>query len=334
MTADNIEKPYTLVFTPNSRLVSFSSNAMNLISIGQSFESIFDTVKFDKLVNESESDINSILFKPKNDTYNFSSHVMKDPNGKFIALIITLIKSTSFVDSSHHINDKIIRMDRLAKVGQLASSIAHEIRNPLAGISANVQVLSELMGNEKRYSEFFDIILEEINRVEKIIKDLLDYSKHTKPSLIPTQLQNIFNYIKTFLSAQLDKQRIKLKFENCENLPNILADHGQLIQIFLNCMMNASQAMPNGGEILITAQSNEDLKELNVFIKDSGVGIKPEFLDKIFEPFFTTRAKGLGLGLSVTKKIIEDHGGKIEINSAENQGTTVILSFPLEWKLA
>ena len=327
MTADRtIFTPSTLVFSPSGKLVS-RSEGLGFLSIGLPFDSLVSgDISLSSLLEGKPFPEEGFQIKEYGG-FNAMSHVMKDPTGKALALIITLLSPRLAEDAPATIDEKMIRMDRLAKIGQLASSIAHEIRNPLAGISANVQVLSEIVPDKGSYQKFFEVILEEIARVEKIIKDLLDYSRNTKPSLVPTSLNNVFEHLKTLVSAQLSKQKIRLEFLNTTALPEIHADFGQLIQIFLNCIMNSSQAMTNGGTITVECEPRQEILEIRV--RDNGIGIKKELLDKIFEPFFTTRAKGLGLGLSVTKKIMEDHLGKIEIRSMEGAGTDVILTFPL-----
>ncbi|EFK97827.1 Signal transduction histidine-protein kinase atoS [sediment metagenome] len=307
--------------------MSFPKHNEGLFIRGASFESLFEGSElFDKLKNENIPPPVSVFFIPLSIALTFTHHVMKDSDSKIIGLILTLLGEDS-KEGVSYVDDKMIRMDRLAKVGLLASSIAHEIRNPLAGISANVQVLAEIITDKKEYQKFFDVILEEISRVEKIIHDLLDYSRPTKLLLSKVFITEVFEHIQTLTSAQFNKQKVAIEFLLPASLPPIRADFGQVIQVFLNCLMNAAQALPEGGKIILQCDALND--HLNISIKDRGMGIKPALLDKIFEPFFTTRDKGLGLGLSVTKKIMEDHKGSISIESIENIGTTVKLLFPL-----
>lgn len=326
MTANNLlSSPATFVFSNSSKLASVTSGFGLEEYKGCLFEALFpQTSLFQQLVSETTSLPEELYFKPADLYFSYIHHIMKDNSNSPLAIIIVLFPHKE-ISQSHPIDEKIIQMDRLAKAGQLASSIAHEIRNPLAGISANVQVLADIIPDKESYQKFFTIILDEINRVEKIIKDLLDYARPSKPVLSPVSLKNIFEHIHTLLTPQLTRQKVKLSIPTLKSTPSLIGDFSQIIQVLLNCIMNSAHAMPEGGEIQVTY--NEHPETISIIIRDQGIGIKKDLLNKIFEPFFTTRAKGLGLGLSVTKKIMEDHKGSIEIHSLEGQGTEVFLTF-------
>ena len=326
LTANNdLTVPITLVFSNTAKLASISSHSGFDSYKGSPFENFFsDSTLFNNLISETAEIPKEIFFKPLNLSFPYTSHVMKDPSANPLALIIVLLPKVENT-GNQIIDDKIIQMDRLAKAGQLASSIAHEIRNPLAGISANVQVLADIIPDKVSYEKFFTIILDEINRVERIIKDLLDYARPSKPVLAPVSLKNIMEHIQTLLNPQLTRQKVKLHAPDINQNITLLGDFSQIIQVLLNCIMNSAHAMPEGGSIQIS--HNEEHDSITLVIRDHGIGIKKEILDKIFEPFFTTRAKGLGLGLSVTKKIMDDHKGSIKIYSSEGQGTEVLLTF-------
>jgi signal transduction histidine kinase len=225
------------------------------------------------------------------------------------------------------IDERLLRMDRLAQVGQLAASLAHEIRNPLAGISANVQVLADQLKNNLESQPFIDIVMEEIQRVDRILKDLLGFARQGKPVFQPLFLKDVFTQVKALVSAQLRTNNIHMDVELTDSLPTLHADLSQMIQIFLNLILNASQAMPNGGRITINAQT--ETEKLRVNVEDTGCGMESHTLQKMFDPFFSTKAFGLGLGLSVAHKIMEDHGGQIEAQSTLGVGTKIILLFPL-----
>lgn len=326
MTANNLlPSPATFVFSNTSKLASVTSGLELEEYKGCLFETLFTQPSlFQQLLSDPPSLPEELYFKPADCYYSYLHHIMKDNSNTPLAVIIVLLPRQK-ISEIQPIDEKIIQMDRLAKAGQLASSIAHEIRNPLAGISANVQVLADIIPDKENYQKFFTIILDEINRVEKIIKDLLDYARPSKPVLSPISLKNIIEHIQTLLTPQLTRQKVKLIIPPIATNTTLLGDFSQIIQVLLNCLMNSAHAMPDGGTIQITY--NEQPETITIAIQDQGIGIKKDLLHKIFEPFFTTRAKGLGLGLSVTKKIMEDHKGSIEIHSTEGQGTEVFLTF-------
>jgi signal transduction histidine kinase len=328
--ADPHKAPFTLVFSPSEKLVSRPERLSSIAPNGLAFEEVLGERPglFSRLMEENGNAPARLRFCPLQEDYSYSSHVMKDPEGNRLALIVTLIRPEPR-ESGVELDDKMVHMDRLAQVGQLAAGIAHEIRNPLAGIHTNVQVLSEMLASDESFQRFFDVILGEIDRVEKIIRDLLNYARMSKPVFRPCSIEEVFRHVETLIAARLAKHHVRLKLFKEESLPPIPADSGQLVQIFLNCIMNSLQAMPGGGPIEIRAAVPEHADELKVSIRDRGAGIDEEALPRIFEPFFTTRAKGLGLGLAVIRKIMEDHRGRITVQSTPGQGTEVALFFPL-----
>jgi len=321
-----MQTPFTLVFALDKKLVSVQDHFETIFNIGSGFDEIFSVTDNDFLAIHDNLKTKPKMLKLNLNQYIYTylSHVMKNQAGHKLAVIITLLENKQ---SYNKIDKAMVRMDRLAQVGQLAASIAHEIKNPLAGINANVQVLSEMLKNDKSFSPFFPIIIEEVNRVDKIITNLLDYSKLQKPCLQPIDITNVIDHVKNLVSAQLHKKNIKLITPLKNNFPQIQADYNQLTQVFLNCILNSSQAMPDGGDIIINAHITLNQKQLEITIKDNGLGISRDVMNKIFEPFFTTRTKGLGLGLSVTQKIMDDHNGLISIKSKKNNGTTISLFF-------
>jgi signal transduction histidine kinase len=324
----NIQKPLVLVFSPSGKLVSFSHNAEEFGLQGETFHSLFEGGEhlFESLSCETGTLPDSIIFSPAEEHLAFVPHVLKDPTGTVLAVIMTLFPDLNQKEETPVLDERMIRMDRLAQVGQLAASLAHEIRNPLAGISANVQVLTSLFEKNDSNQKIFSIILEEVERVEKIMKDLLGYARQARPLMEPLSLPSLFEQVNSLISAQLSKQNIRLILKSGASLRRILADGGQLTQVFLNLILNAANAMPRGGEINVEIEEMES--EVKIVFRDNGVGMEPSTLAKIFDPFFTTKTKGLGLGLTIAKKIIEDHHGRIEASSCLEKGTRITLFFP------
>jgi len=227
--------------------------------------------------------------------------------------------------------EQLVRSERLAAIGQLAGGVGHELRNPLGAIKNAAYYVkgkvakSELAQREPQVIEFLNIMDDEINASNKIINDLLGFSRVGKPSVSPTQIKNV---IEDALSRTTIPGNIELVKKLNAELPQVEIDASQIQQVVVNMIINAMQAMPEGGKLKIGTKKKEGF--LEVEITDTGCGIPKEARDKIFDPLFTTRAKGIGLGLAVCKAIIDRHEGKIEVKSQVEKGTTFIIKLPLK----
>jgi len=232
--------------------------------------------------------------------------------------------------------EQLIRSEKLAAIGQLASGVGHELRNPLgaiknAGFYIRRRVTNtDIPSTEPRVIEFLDIIDEEVNSANKVITDLLGFSRVAKPTVAPA---NIAGIIEDALRYTQVPEAVKLSKDINNNLPMVMVDGEQIKQVFLNITLNALQAMgEKGGRLDIRAADKGKFVEVE-FI-DTGGGIPDEIKKKIFDPLFTTKAKGVGLGLSVCKTIIERHEGDIKVKSQAGKGTTFTISLPTEKILA
>jgi signal transduction histidine kinase len=209
--------------------------------------------------------------------------------------------------------------------------VGHELRNPLGAIKNAVYYIrgkltrSEVAEKEPRVLEFLDIVDGEVNSSNKIINDLLGFSRIGKPSVSPTTIKKM---VDDALARVPVPKNIELDEHMGGDSTEIEVDAGQIQQVLVNVITNAVQAMPEGGKLTISTRKREGFLELD--IADTGSGIADEVRGKIFDPLFTTRAKGIGLGLAVSKSIIERHGGKIEAKSEAGKGTTFTISLPLE----
>lgn len=227
--------------------------------------------------------------------------------------------------------EQLIRSERLAAIGQLAGGVGHELRNPLGAIKNAVYYIkgkvanSEVGQKEPRIMEFLDIIDNEINTSNKIINDLLGFSRVQKPAVSPARVEKV---IEDALSRTAIPENIELTKKLDTNLPEVEIDPGQIQQVFINMITNAVQAMPEGGKLTISAREKD--RFLEVEITDAGCGIPKESINKIFDPLFTTKAKGIGLGLAVCKAIIDRHEGSIEVKSKVGKGTTFNVRLPLK----
>jgi nitrogen fixation/metabolism regulation signal transduction histidine kinase len=224
------------------------------------------------------------------------------------------------------------RVNRMAYVGQLASGLAHEIRNPLAGMKTSIQVLKRrlVMSEEDRNNALFNNVIHEIDRMNKLVSELLDFAKPHLPDLKMINLVAVIERTLSLVAPAADDQLIKLAFSPQTDLVEIMADENQTEQILLNVITNAINASSAQDTINLRIKSlqREGGGRVHVVVEDEGRGIAASDLDKVFDPFFTTHATGTGLGLSVVQKLMTDMGGEIELISKEGVGTTVILKFP------
>jgi two-component system NtrC family sensor kinase len=227
----------------------------------------------------------------------------------------------------------IRRMDRLTSIGQLSAGVAHEIRNPLASISLNVQMLSKKWALDEAAQNIVSDTLEGIDRIKSLVKGMLDFAKPSTPALKRGSLARVLKNSIALLDSQLRKKRIEVKLDLVEDLPEIVFDEHQIQQVLVNLLLNGLEAMSDGGSLRIKGSLGKDQKKrrrhLALQIMDTGVGIPPANVSKIFDPFFTTKPEGTGLGLSIVHKILDQHQASIDVVSEENRGTTFILSFPL-----
>ncbi len=217
------------------------------------------------------------------------------------------------------------RQDKLAAVGQLAAGVAHEIRNPLTSMKGYAEFL-QLDEEDSQRREFLDIILDEINRVNNIVEEFMVLAKPKTVELEEKNIVPILRNIVSLLEFEARKRRVKLHFNANNDIVQIECDENRLKQVFLNFIKNGIEAMPDGGDLYVSAEVENNNVEIS--IKDTGVGIPPEKLQKIGEPFYTTKKEGTGLGLMVSFKIIESHNGKVYIESEQNKGTTFRILLP------
>jgi signal transduction histidine kinase len=217
----------------------------------------------------------------------------------------------------------------------MSASIAHEIRNPLASINFNVQLLSKKMVYDQEMQRISNNILEGIDRINMIIKLTLDFSKNVSPSMTYGYINDIIEESITLIDQQLKSQKIEVKRDLCNSIPQLLFDPHQLRNAFVNILLNAAEATPRGGAIRISSRIEQSTmfggtRSLLLSIKDNGIGIPQENLKKIFDPFFTTKQEGTGLGLSIVHKILEQHNVLIDVKSRESKGTNFCMIFPLK----
>ena len=244
---------------------------------------------------------------------------------------ITLI----WVNQNRHLKrlkemeDQIQLAERLSSLGHLAAGVAHEIRNPLNAIGMGLQRLKREFpppeeSKKEEYLAFTDVILKEIRRVNEIVEQFLGLSRpfHLEPKL--SSLQGLLGNLMTLFQEEASSRGITLQTQIDPNLPSIKMDEEKLTQAFINIMKNGIQAMDSGGVLRIETHPSKD--RVNVVISDSGSGIAPGQMEKIFNYYYTTKEKGVGLGLPIAHRIIEAHGGQLEVESQVGSGTRVIVT--------
>jgi signal transduction histidine kinase len=243
-------------------------------------------------------------------------------------------------DKKADLEQRMRHMERLATIGQLASGLAHEIGTPLNVIGGRAGYLREKIRDRKAIEKNLDIIVRQSERITKIIKKLLSYSRKESPRLVQMEVSPAIEGALDLLDHQTRKQGIKITKVLSQNLPRVRGDPDQLQQVFLNLIHNAIQAMPNGGELVLEGslvrraegQESVDGSDLiQVHIKDNGCGMKEDVFQNMFKPFFTTKThgKGTGLGLPIAYSIVRDHGGNMNAESEEGKGTTITVSLPV-----
>lgn len=255
---------------------------------------------------------------------NLSRSLIKDENGEVLGSI-AIVKDVTQIKE---LEKQIQHSDKLALIGQIAAGIAHEIGTPLNVISGNAEYIMMEMGENNPYKEELETIISQAERIANLIKQLLEFARPRKPNYTKVNVNNELYHVVELLKHQFEKSNIKLNLKFSEDIPSIYADCSQIHQVFLNIIVNAIQAINQNGVIEIETFAKDGY--VNIKFRDNGVGILPEHIHKIFEPFFTTKeaGKGTGLGLAVSKRIIDEHNGKIEVESTPGKGTVFTVKFP------
>ena len=228
------------------------------------------------------------------------------------------------------LEEKVRRAEKLAAIGKLAAGVAHEIRNPLSSIRGFAQFLSQSFKNSPKEQEFAQTMVAEVDRINRVVTDLLTFAGPTKAEPVPTDITEIVEHCVRLVQADSESRNITIRL-NIFDLSKVPLDSNQITQALLNLLLNAMQSVEPGGTIEIGAALKPSDARLEIWVEDNGVGIEHEKLEKIFDPFYTTRTKGTGLGLPIVHKIVESHQGEIRIESpaaGKRKGCRFTLSLP------
>jgi len=252
----------------------------------------------------------------------------KDEIGELTGSFNEMIKK---LRENEELQEKLRKSEHLSQLGRLASGIAHEIRNPLNFINLSIDHISSKFSPRKNFKEFHhlvDTMKEEVRRLNTMVSNFLTLGKPIALNLKPTSINVLIEDVLQVIQRKMSEQKVSVKQNFQEELPLLLVDPEQMKTCFMNVLLNAIQAMPSGGKLTISGQNDGD-GSLSVTFADTGEGIPAEHLPRIFEPYFTTQSAGIGLGLATTKRIVEEHGGEINISSEVAIGTTVTFRLPL-----
>jgi len=239
------------------------------------------------------------------------------------------------ITGQKRVQQELQRAEQLKAVGEWAAGLAHEIKNPLAGIKISAEVLSEDMDMSADGQNVIAGVIDEIQRIEILIKNLLDFAKPSRPQLTSVDINEIMGNSIAFsleqpLSKKDDSKIIDVIKEFSDKIPQIVIDPHHLRQAFLNLLLNAMDSMQSGGTLTVKTLYNEDTGLIQTVISDTGRGIARENIESIFEPFYTTKSKGTGLGLAITKRLIEQYGGTISVESELSKGTVFTIYLPVK----
>jgi signal transduction histidine kinase len=243
----------------------------------------------------------------------------------FNEMVRQLRESREALEESHR--TQMSRAEHLATLGELAAGLAHEIRNPLAGIAGVLDLIGRDLPASSPTREVWKDVQLEMRQIQKILNELLDYARPKPPHFTLTDLNATAEYAVHLARQQVLSRPIEVRMRKAPDLPPVEHDTSQLQQVLLNLLLNATQAIEGAGSIELSLQREGE--NALITVADTGRGIDPQHLANIFRPFFTTKGQGTGLGLSLAQRIVEGHGGRIEASSAPGKGTQFTIRLPL-----
>ncbi len=342
-----------ITIDPDGKITFMNKSALNLIGykseeiLGDQIESVFadkeegllilkQVLKLKKMFESKE--VNLVAANGSIIPIGFSTTLLQEENSDEEPGIIFIFRD---IRDLINFRKQMERMDRLATLGELSAGIAHEIRNPLAGIKISAQVLEESFSPGDFRSDLVLRIVKEIDRSNKLLQRFFNFAKPNRPKPGFHSLKNIIDGVYLLLSSRLMKRKINFSSEYEEGLPKVYIDESQFEQVILNLFLNAFDAMPKGGKLVVKAEQTRNGKAydeqefpgtIRVSISDSGSGISSEKIEKIFNPFYTSKSDGVGLGLSISSRLLEENQSKIEVESIPGKGAIfkIILPFVKE----
>jgi two-component system sensor histidine kinase HydH len=237
----------------------------------------------------------------------------------------------SYLKEVRDLEAEVLHRERLSSLGNLAATVAHEVRNPLNAISMGLQRLKTEFRptqDEDEYSGLTQLMLGEVHRLNSIVEQFLSLARPLEIKPEELSVQDVLNELATLVEAEAQQSKVQIRVVAPRTLPPFKADRGYLRQSLLNLILNSLQAMPEGGTLTLEAKTSNG--NFLITVTDTGIGIAPEHRSRIFEPYFTTKAKGSGLGLAITRRIVEAHGGTVTVTNKADGGCRFLISLPIK----
>jgi len=347
----NEMKVYTskLLETMDNAVISVD-NKGNIKTFNRKSEEIFDKKKEEVLNKDCQEVLNlnilgeSIFKKCLLEKKNISQEIileekglkkkildlntsfLADESGEITGVVAVIRDVTEIKD----LNEEVARHKRLAALGKLSAGIAHEIRNPLSSIRGLAQFVYNSFSKNDERKEDLSAIIQEVDRLNKLVVQVLDFAKLQKPNLTHFSLNDLIGKITELFKLETKDKQIKFSPELSPDISKIQADEDQVRQILMNVIINAIQAIPKKGEIKIKTEKTllKGEPAIKLIVEDSGIGIPEKDFTQIFDPFFSTKDEGSGLGLSIVYKLVEAHQGEIKVESKEGKGTKFVIFLP------
>ncbi len=252
-----------------------------------------------------------------------STHIIRNKSDVTVGAIAVFIPA----GRQQELEDAVIKAEKLAILGQMAAEMVHEIRNPLTVIDGFMKLLQQnLKGTPKE--EYITLILAELKHVNRLISDFLQFSKPGYSKRTQCSITQIITEVAMLVENEASLRKLDIDLDIAKNVPDIFGDSDQLKQVFLNIFKNAFEALSCGGKIFLETSWNMQEELVQVIIRDTGMGMDEQTMTSMFDPFFTTKESGTGLGMFIIKKIIDNHDGRIEIQSKQAKGTIVTVFLP------
>jgi two-component system sensor histidine kinase HydH len=248
---------------------------------------------------------------------------LKEPDSHIARGAVIILRDVTMI---RELEQKVILSEKFAALGRLSAGVAHEIRNPLNSIRGFIQYFQKKLSLEEEDYRYTDLMITEVDRLNRVISKLLAFSKPREPRLSIRSPYEILDHCIRVIEREAQGEGLELIRTTCaDEMPLVLMDTDQITQVFLNILINAVEATPTGGKIFVKCEMDEPGR-LRIAVEDTGEGIPKENIDKLFDPFFSTKKKGTGLGLAIVKSIIEAHDGEIDVESEPGRGTRFIIT--------
>jgi PAS domain S-box-containing protein len=317
---------------PGERLLGLRGAAIRGRSVGEALQAVPDLAAWvldapagDRLLQER--DFTLTAEGSRRATVRASASDLRTEAGQTDGLVVLLRDITEV----SRLEAQLRRSDKLAALGTLSAGVAHEVKNPLHALGLNLHLLqAELVPgppDEDAVRGYLDVLRSELQRLGRIVENFLRFAKPSVPEIKSVDVAALVERVLGLVAFEAADHGVGIETHLDPELPSIPSDEGQLSQVFLNVIINAFQAMPDGGALVVTTRKDGDWAEVTV--KDTGPGIAEAILPHVFDPYFTTRPSGVGLGLAISHRIVQGHQGSLDVESHVGSGTTMIIRLPL-----